>query len=135
MNTDAARSATFLRRALLADAAISGAAGLVCVLGAGTLGGLLHMPEPLLRYAGIALLPFTAFVLWVATRDRPARAAVWAVIVCNAAWAADSVLLLLSGWIDPSALGLVFIAVQAAAVAVFAELQYVGLRRAVVAAA
>lgn len=123
------RAPEFLRFALIADAAASGALGLGLAALAGPLSGLLGLPEALPRYVGIFLIVWAAGVLWLGTRARPARRAVWAVIAVNAVWALDSVLLLLSGWIAPTALGVAFILVQAAAVAVFAEIQYVGLRR------
>ena len=118
-----------LRRALLADAVVSGATGLLMFGGAGFLASLLHLPEPLLRYAGLLLLPYGALVAWVATRTKLQRPVVWAVIVANALWAADSIVLLLSGWIAPNALGYAFVVAQAVVVAVFAEIQYSGLRR------
>jgi len=51
------------------------------------------------------------------------------VILINALWVAASIVLLLSGWVAPNALGTVFVIVQALAVAVFADLQYLGVRR------
>jgi len=124
------RAPGFLRFALIADAAASGALGLGLAALAGPLAGLLGLPEALPRHAGIFLIVWAAGVLWLGTRARPPRAAVWTVIAVNAVWALDSILLLLVGWIAPTALGMAFILVQAAAVAVFAEIQYVGLRRA-----
>jgi hypothetical protein len=59
----------------------------------------------------------------------PSRPAVWVIIVANAAWTAASLLLLVSGWVTPTTLGYLFVVVQAAAVAIFAELQWLGLRR------
>ena len=117
----------FLRRVLLADAVMSGAAGLLMLLGAGLLTEMLDLPAMLLRTAGLILLPYAAFVVYVANRSQ--RAAVWAVILINALWAIDSVVLLLSGWVAPNALGYAFVLIQAVAVALFAELEYVGLRR------
>ena len=117
----------FLRRVLLADAVMSGAAGLLMLLGAGLLTEMLDLPAALLRTAGLILLPYAAFVVYVANRSQ--RAMVWAVILINALWTIDSVVLLLSGWVAPNALGYAFVLVQAVAVAVFAELEYVGLRR------
>lgn len=117
----------FLRRVLLADAVMSGAAGLLMVLGAGLLPELLDLPAALLRTAGVILLPYAAFVVYVANRSQ--RPMVWAVILINALWTIDSVVLLLSGWIAPNALGYAFVLAQAVAVAVFAEFEYVGLRR------
>ena len=123
------RSPEFLRFALIADAAASGVLGLGLATLAGPLSGLLGLPEALPRYVGVFLMVWAAGVLWLGTRARPARGAVWAVIAVNAVWAVDSILLLLSGWIAPTALGMAFILVQAAAVALFAEVQYIGLRR------
>ena len=119
----------FLRRVLLADAAISGATGLLVMLGAGFLHEFLGLPAALLRYAGLSLIPFAALVAYLATRESLRRPAVRVVIACNALWAADSVLLLLTGWIDPTRLGYTFIIFQALVVAIFAEAQYFGLRR------
>jgi hypothetical protein len=62
-------------------------------------------------------------------RESLSLGSVWFVIALNTAWVAASVLLLVSGLIDPTALGSAFIVVQAIVVAVFVELQYVGLRR------
>jgi glucose uptake protein GlcU len=119
----------FLRRALLADALISAATGLLMLIGANVLASILGLPEALLRYAGLVLLPYAALVAYVATREQLRRWAVWAVIVANAIWAVDSIILLLSGWVTPNALGYAFIIFQALVVAAFAEIQYIGLRR------
>lgn len=50
-------------------------------------------------------------------------------IAGNAAWTLASIALLLSGTVTPNLLGEVFVAVQAIATGVFAELQFIGLRR------
>jgi len=122
-------SPSFLRRVLLADAAASGATGLLMALDAGMLESLLHIPAALLQSAGIVLLPFAALVAYLATRKQPARGAVWAVILCNALWALDSFYVAFSGWIAPNSLGQAFIVAQAVVVAVFAELEYFALRK------
>jgi hypothetical protein len=51
------------------------------------------------------------------------------VVAGNAAWALASIGLLFSGWVAPNLLGEATVAMQAITVGVFAELQYVGLRR------
>lgn len=124
-----ARTSAFLRNVLLTDAFVSGATGLLMATAAGALEPILQVPAALLRVAGLALLPYAAFVAIVARRDELSRGAIWAIVAGNALWAVDCVALLLSGWIDPGALGVAFILVQAAAVAAFAELQVIGLRR------
>ena len=119
----------FLRTVLFADALVSGATGLLMTLAAGLLEPILQMPATLLRGAGLALLPYAAFVAMLGRRDVVARGMVWAVVACNALWAVDCVALLFTGWIDPSGLGVAFILLQAVVVAAFAELQVIGLRR------
>lgn len=125
------RSSPLLRWAFLADAAASGASGLLMVLGAGLLGGRLGLPETLLSYAGLSLLPFAALLVYLARRTMLPRAAVVAIVIYNALRVIDSVVLLLSGWAEPTALGYAFVGAQALVVAVLAELQYVGLRNSI----
>jgi hypothetical protein len=125
---------SFLRFALLADAVASGATGLLAFAGAGILAELLGLPTNLLRYAGLSLLPYVAIVAYVGTRTTISRPAVWAIIAYNMLWAIDSVVLLVSGSVSPTALGYAFVLVQATAVAGLGGLQYVGLRKAVFAA-
>jgi hypothetical protein len=125
----ALRHPSFLRQVLLADAALSGATGLLMLLGAGWLAGLLGLPEALLRFAGLSLMPYVAYVVYVATRQPTSRAAIWSVIAANDLWAAASVALLLTGWVSPNALGIGFVLFQAAVVAGLGAVQYVGLRR------
>lgn len=123
------RPAPLLRFALVADAAASGAMALMFAFGASPLAPWLGLPEALLRNAGLFLLPYAALVGFIASRAVINKALVWAVIVVNAVWVIDSIALLVSGWISPNWLGMLFVAAQAVAVGVFAELQVVGLRR------
>ena len=120
---------SFLRRTLVLDASVSGATALLLVTAAGLLSNVLALPETLLRYAGAALVPFVIFVAYVARQPNVPRAGVFAIIMLNVVWVLASVWLLLGDQVRPSALGTAFILVQAVAVALFAELQYVGLRR------
>ena len=126
----ASGSSSFLRRILWTDAVISGATGLLLAVDAGGLEAFLGAPAVLLRYAGSSLLPFAALVAVLAGREPVARGGVRVVIGLNVAWVVASGFLLLSGRIDLTALGFVFVAVQAVAVAALAELQYVGLQKA-----
>ena len=119
-----------LRFALIADAVASSASAALMLAGGSILEGLLGLPAALLREAGLILIPYVAFVGYLGTQARVSAPAVWAVIGCNVAWVVGSALLLVSGFVTPTALGYAFMIAQAAAVAIFAELQYVGLRRA-----
>jgi len=127
-------TSTFLRRVLFADAATCAAAGLLMTFGAGLLEQYLGLPADLSRYAGIGLLPFAAFLVYLAKRANQSQPVLWAVIILNALWTADSILLLLSGWIEPTGLGYAFVIFQAFGVAIFAGLEYFGLRKSAMAA-
>ena len=118
-----------LRKALAADAIVTGLAGLAMVLAAIPLSTRYGLPVSLLRWAGLICVPFAAFDAWLATRERLQRPAVFLVVACNALWALDSILLLLTGWVQPTVLGTVFVIAQAVATAVFAELEFIGMRR------
>ena len=52
------------------------------------------------------------------------------IVALNVLWVAASIFLLFSEAIAPNMLGIAFVCAQALAVALFAELQFVGLRRA-----
>lgn len=123
----------FLRRVLVADALVSAAAGMLMALGAGWLQDLLALPSGLLLAAGLALFPWAAALLWLAREREVPRAAVWAVIVLNVLWIAESIWVAVGGSFHPNALGEGFIAAQALAVAVLAELEFIGLKRSTVA--
>jgi hypothetical protein len=120
---------SLLRKTLLADAVLSGITGLVLALAAVPLATPFGLAVGLLRGSGIILIPFAAFVARLGTQARLQRPLVFAVVACNALWALDSVLLLVTGWVEPTILGEVFVIGQAVLVAVLAELELVGLRR------
>ncbi len=117
-----------LRCALLLDALASGA---ICVLlmgAAGWLSRLFGLPEALLFWIGLALLPYVLFLIVLARRPTLGRGIVRLVIALNGIWVIDSVALLLSGWVTPTLWGTAFVLAQALSVAVFAALQAYGLR-------
>jgi ABC-type transport system involved in cytochrome bd biosynthesis fused ATPase/permease subunit len=90
---------------------------------------LLGLPEGLLRGAGAILLPYIALLAWLSLRGQINRALIWAVILGNVMWTADSMLLLVSGWVSPTTAGYAFVIMQALVVLMYAELQIMGLRR------
>ena len=119
----------FLRRALLADAVFSGISALVLTLGAGMLASLLSLPDALLLETGLFLIAYAAFVGWLGKRKSTLKALVAIVIAGNAAWTLASIALLFSGAVSPNLPGEIAVVAQAIATGVFAELQYVGLRK------
>jgi hypothetical protein len=124
-----AHSSLFLRRALMLDALASGATALLLIAAAGFLDALLGLPVALLRGAGLLLVPYVAFVAFVATRPRIEPAGVWVIVACNVLWVLASFLVLLSGKLAPTGLGIAFVVAQAIVVALLGELQVMGLRR------
>ena len=120
----------FLRNVLLADAVISGGAAALMIAGAGLLSPLLELPAGLLFWAGLALVPFVAMLVIVARRPAVSRMLLVDIVAINALWVAGSFGLLLSGAVAPNMLGVLFVAAQAVAVALFALLQLIALRRA-----
>jgi hypothetical protein len=124
-----------LRLALRLDAAASAAMGLLLAAGGALLEDPLGIPAAVLVPVGGFLLVYAAALWLLGSRPRLSRPAVEAVVAGNLAWVAASVVAAIAGWWSPTALGVGFVLVQAAAVAVFAELQISGLRRARTAAA
>jgi hypothetical protein len=112
-----------LRSILLVDGIVSGAMGLLLIASASVLDSVFDLPVAFLRGLGVVLLPWFALLAVVATRTVIRRTAVRFVIAVNLGWVAASILLLFTGWVEPNALGIAFIIVQAMAVVVFALAQ------------
>lgn len=121
---------TFLRFALLVDAAASGATGLLLATTAGWLSPWLGLPEVLLRGAGLVFLPYAAAVAWVGMQASVRPGVVGVIIALNTLWVVECALALGLGWVRPTGLGIAFVVAQAAAVALFAVLQGLALRAA-----
>ncbi|KJJ96586.1 membrane protein [Pseudomonas sp. 21] len=121
-----------LRLTLKADALAGGAMGLLMALAAQPLGQLLGLPFVLLLVAGIVLLPLALVLYWMSNQPALSRSGVWAVIALNALWVVESVALLVTGYVQPTALGYAFVIGQALVVLLFAELEFFGLRRSAV---
>lgn len=120
----------FLRGVLLADAASCLVMGGALIAGADLLSGWFGLPAALLQQAGLLLLPFTAFLILVATRPAISRPAVWLAVACNAAWVLGSGALLVSGLVAPTLFGFAFVIAQALIVLLVTEVEIIGLRRA-----
>ncbi len=121
---------SFLRRVLWLDAASCLGMGVLLAALAGTLGGALHLPVTLLRESGLFLLLFGFVLAWMASRAALPRWLLWLVILGNALWALDSLLLLPLGLVVPNLPGEVFLVAQALFVALLAMLEYRGLQAA-----
>jgi hypothetical protein len=118
-----------LRRAIQIDAVVSGAMAMLLTFAAGVLAPLLQLPEALLLESGLFLIAYVILIGWLGLRATMPRLLVLAIIIGNAAWTLGSIGLLFSGAVSPNLLGQLFVAAQAIAVGVFAELQFIGLRK------
>ncbi len=118
---------SFLKYALLGDASASGVTGAIMAGGAGFLAGLLNLPERLLLYAGLFLLPYAAIIAIIGTRKKIPHGAVWCIIVLNVLWALESFWILGNSQVIPTTLGYLFVVIQAVTVLGFAIAQYLGL--------
>jgi hypothetical protein len=119
-----------LRLSLRLDAAASGALGGLLAAGGALLDDPLGIPAAVLVPVGGFLVAYAAALWLVGSRPKLSRPAVRVVAVGNLLWVAASVIAVAGGWWSPTALGTALVIAQAAAVALFAELQLIGLRRA-----
>lgn len=121
--------ATLLRRALLGNAAFSATCGALIVTFDARIVGLMSSVQYPIWPLGLMLLAFAASLLWISTRPAIGSAWVTSVIVADLGWVAGTVGVLL-GWHGMlTAAGLWILAVVGVFVFVFAELQWLGLRR------
>ncbi|HKA56992.1 MAG TPA: hypothetical protein VKD28_00095 [Gemmatimonadales bacterium] len=118
-----------LRRALLLDATASGSMGALFALLSRPLSALLGLPAGLLHWVGLFLIPFAAFLVWLARRPLVPPSLVYSVIIGNVLWVVGSAAIIPTGMVSPSPLGTVVVLAQAVAVVVFASLEYSGMRR------
>ena len=123
------RTNSLLRRTLGLDAATCVAMGVAMTVGSGPLAQLTGLPAALLVGAGLVLLPIAGLMAWLARRMEAPATLVWLVIGGNAGWAVVSLLLLVSGWVEPTLAGQAFVVVQALGVIGLTALEYRGLRQ------
>ncbi len=120
----------FLRRVLQANGIFSGLSGVAFILGARPLAAFLGLTAPLILMGiGLGLLLYAAALFREAARESIDRQFVVAAIIMDAAWVVGSIILLLTGWVPFTLAGKWAIALVADLVAVFAGLQFYGLRR------
>jgi hypothetical protein len=121
---------TFLRTVIGLDAAACGLMGAGFAFDAGLLEGPLGLSPAFMQPVGLFLVVYAAGLVFLATRPALPRGVVWALVAFNVAWAIESLGIMALGWVQPTALGIGFVAAQATAALVVGDLQYIVLRRA-----
>ena len=99
-------------------------------LGANALQAPLGPSSSLLMLVGLGFMPYVAYLVWLATRPTVPRAAVRVPIVMNGVGAIECGAVLFGDTMSPTLLGEAQIGVQIAAVLLFAEPEFIGLKRA-----
>jgi len=120
---------SLLRLALLADAAASGAMGVLLAAAADPLAARFGLPVALLREVGLLLIPYAGLLAYLASKQTTPRLPAQLIVAGNVLWVIGSAALLISGLVAPTTLGTAFVIAQALIVAILAELQVLGLKR------
>lgn len=116
-----------LRLALRVDAAATGTMGIAALAGGSLLSAPLGAPTPALLAVGGFCVVYAIGLAALAARPSMPVPLVWTVVLCNLAWAVASIV---TAAVAPlTVLGIVVTVAQGVAVAVFADVQWLGLRR------
>ena len=121
----------FLRNVLRWNALFSTLSGLFVLFFAETVAQLIGLANPMILVVlGIGLLPFAFFVYQVSAMKTLNYKLVWTIIVMDVMWVVGSVILLFSNLLPLTTVGKWSIGLLADVVAIFAILEYVGVRKA-----
>ena len=120
----------FLRQALRGNALFSGLSGLTSLLAASSLANFTGIEQTaVFPILALILIPYGLLLFWAARQPvldvRLAKTAV----VLDVLWVIGSIILLVGGWLPLTLAGKWTIGLLAEAVATFAILQAIGLRR------
>lgn len=123
-------NARFVSRVLLGNATFGVLSAFICLLWAQPLATALGFTSPLsLVVVGVGLLLFAAELAWIAIRKPADRRVLTIIFGLDVAWVIASAIILLTGWLPLTTAGMWTIITVADIVAVFAVLEFIGLRR------
>lgn len=122
--------AALLRRALQADAMVSGAASVAAIVAAAPVAAATGIPAALLQPLGAMFLAYAGVLAYASTRPTIKRTLAWGVVTLNSLWVIACVAVLGFGWVPLTGTGVWVVVTQAVLVDLFAGAQYLGLRRA-----
>ncbi len=131
MNTSLAiKSDSLLRHILRANGVFTGLSGLLFTVAAGPIANFIGLPWPaVLIVVGLGLIGYAAALVAASNRAEVNRREVAVFIAMDAVWVVGSGLLLITSWIPFTLAGKWAIAIVADVVALFALVQFYGLRR------
>lgn len=118
-----------LRIALVVDAVATGALAALQLALPDVLSRLLMLPRGLLLETGAFLVAYVLLLVVMARSQRLWSWLVGTVVIGNGLWAVGCLALPTAGGVEPGALGVAYLAMQALAVLVFAAAQYLGMRQ------
>jgi len=119
-----------LRRALQGNAIFTALSGLALIVAAKSIAAFIGLNQPAILFGLGLILAIDAVILFrEAAREPINRTVAMLAIELDAAWVIGSIVLLVSGWVPFTTAGNWTIAIVADIVAVFAVVQFVGLRR------
>ena len=119
-----------LRDALRGNAIFSAIGGVAFIVDAKLLAALFGLEQAgYLVAIGVGLLIFAGDLAYLSSRQPIKRSLAYAVVGADVLWVAGSVVLLVAHLLPFTAAGMWIVAALADIVAVFAVLQYIGLRR------
>ena len=117
-----------LRSTLIVNGISTALCGTALLFAPAALAELIGVPMPaVLATVGIGLVLYAAGLIWTARRRPIPGTAAWAAIVMDLGWVVGSVALVEAGLL--TSIGIVLVGLVAAAVFVFATLQFVGVRQ------
>lgn len=130
LHSSSAEDGRFLRRVLYGNATFTGFIAVVLIIAAGPAASFTGLDYPLAYVAlGIGLLPFAWFCAYTARQRQLNPTYAKIILLLDVVWVAGSFLLLLSGWLPLTTAGKWAAAIIDEVVAVFAVLEFIGLRR------
>jgi hypothetical protein len=122
-------TSNLLRRVLQTNSATSTLMGILFILLSGTVASFLGLDAPaVILILGISLVLFAAGVYWVSAQNPMRPQHVLAIFLLDVAWVIGSAIILLTNVIPLTTEGKWAVLIAADAVAVFAALEYYGLR-------
>lgn len=128
--SSAQTTAPLLQRVMRGNAIFSTSSGAILIFAAPALARLMGIPWPLaLTITGVLLVAYGPTLWKLAARSGKETWPGWLAVILDILWVAGSAALVFGDWLPLTTAGIWIIVVLADIVAVFAVLQFIGIRR------